>query len=99
MQITKPAQTKLRRLLPDGWTGFRYNGFIGTCTGSTPLIKPVKEPWKGVRVEAAGIVFFASPRDALVLDAATLDYDSRFFGKGLTMTWPHGTEGCGCSCH
>ena len=66
MQLTPGARKRLRRLLDAVGPvarGFRVRGILGTCAGSTPLLKPAAGPnAKEVEIEADGICFFVPPR-------------------------------------
>ncbi len=96
MVITEAAKNRLIRLLPAGCKGFRYEGHIGTCRGSTPILKPVQEIATDEEiVEASGISFFTKKEHFERLCSCAIDYDPSFFGKGLNMTWHR--DGCVCS--
>jgi len=101
MQIAESAATRLQSLLERSGTprhGFRVEGIIGTCRGSTPVIKPAAEPAEDEReVKAGPIRFFAKKEVAGILEEATLEYDNRLLGRGLVLTWKHRENGCpGC---
>jgi Fe-S cluster assembly iron-binding protein IscA len=97
MKLSKTAKMKLVDLLPEGMTGFSVTGFVGTCRGSTPVLKPAHESQSGqVPLECEGVTFFVNPEIAADFRDCAIDYDRSFFGKGLTVTWPHRA---GCACH
>jgi Fe-S cluster assembly iron-binding protein IscA len=97
MNLTEAARDRLQSLLPDGARGFRVEGWMGTCRGSTPILKPAPGPRDGEEeLETEAVAFFAEPERLEVLRSATLDYEGGLFGRGLRMTWPH-KEGCPCS--
>ena len=99
MKITNAAQIKLASIvdnLKPGYTGLRFNGFAGSCRGSVPVLKPVKEPRKGEQVETFGKITLYIPEKYLeVTNRATMDYDPTFMGMGLHLSWPH-VQGCRC---
>ncbi len=100
MNISPAAIAKLKKLLdrlPSATGGLRFEGYIGTCHGSSPILKPVATPDAGdvERVED-GIRFFVPADKVDLFAAATLDVDRSFMGRGLFLTWPHG-QGCDCS--
>ncbi len=96
MRITAKAKTKLAALLPGDCCGFRFEGVVGSCRGSTPILKPIRTPEPGsVLVECEGLVFYCFPEQADCLQDGTLDYDPSMFGRGLNLTWPH-RESCQC---
>ena len=100
MTLTESARHRLQRLLQAADTeaqGFRVEGMVGTCRGSTPILKPAAAPGAEENVVAAdGIRFFVPEAHLDTWRSATIEYDSSLLGKGLTMTWPH-REGCACS--
>lgn len=96
MTITETASKRLAKLLPKTARGFRIEGWVGTCRGSTPVLKPASEPREDeVELTQDSIVFFAKRTQADILQTATLDYESGFLGRGLRMTWPHNDK-CAC---
>jgi hypothetical protein len=62
------------------------------------MLKPADSPDGDEQEICAGdLRFFARADIAEVLKKATLDYDSRVFGRGLNLTWEHQAGGCpGC---
>ena len=42
MNLTEKAEKRLTKLLPQDASGFSVEGFIGTCRGSTPVLKPAQ---------------------------------------------------------
>lgn len=95
MKISEAAKKKLAELLPKGVTGFSVTGFVGTCRGSTPVLQPAQKALSGQVTLTQGITFFVNPELADDFRDCQIDYDGSFFGKGLTVTWPH-REGCAC---
>ena len=96
MTLTQPAEQRLKKLLSQEAAGFSVEGFIGTCRGSTPILKPVEQAAPDQKtLHLAGLSFFVNPEIIDRFDECTLDYDRSFFGKGLTATWPH-RNGCAC---
>jgi len=97
MNITETAEKRLKKLLSKGAAGFSVTGFIGTCRGSTPCIKPATHAKScQITLESNGLTFFVNPEIAEKFSTCNLDYDRSFFGKGLTATWPQCKE---CNCH
>ena len=100
MVITEKAEEKLTRMLQaaaPGAPGFRLEDIVGTCHGSTPVLKPVTQPAAAdTRVHGNRITLFLPPAYADAMDQGTLDYDASFMGRGLTLTWPH-TAQCPCN--
>jgi len=98
MEVTEAGSSRLEALrgrAGHGCIGFLFKGAIGTCRGSSPLLKPVSEPVEGAYECVVGKVrLYASGPYADILKDASFDYDSSFFGKGLTISWPHRDEGC-----
>jgi hypothetical protein len=86
----------LRRRVGGRCVGFRFDGAIGSCRFSTPILMPVTAPVAGAREFHAGEVsIFAAGELAGVLEVATLDYDATpLFGRGLVVSWPHREGGC-----
>jgi hypothetical protein len=86
----------LRRRAGDRCIGFRFDGAIGSCSVSKPILKPVDAPVVAARqFEAGEVLLFASGEAAGILEQATIDMDDRFlFGRGLTVSWPHREGGC-----
>lgn len=96
MNVSKPAETRLKALLPAEATGFSVIGYLGTCRGSTPIMKPAPSPADKQETMTAGdITFFVNSDIAEEFRDCELDYDPSLFGKGLTATWPH-RAGCAC---
>ncbi len=96
MTITETASKRLAKLLPETARGFRIEGWVGTCRGSTPILKPASEPRADEAELTQGpFVFFAKRAQTDILQTATLDYESGFLGRGLCMTWPHSDQ-CAC---
>ncbi len=98
MRITPKARARLGKLLGSGrrsFGGLRFEGCMGTCRGSTPLLRPARAARDGeTEVLCDGIAFFANSEFADLLARAVIDYDSALFGRGLYMTWPHRGSGC-----
>ncbi len=96
MNLSTRAEARLKKLLPQGSAGFSVTGCLGTCRGSTPVMKPADGPADGQQTLTAGaITFFVNAEIADEFRDCTLDYDPSMFGKGLTATWPH-RAGCAC---
>lgn len=97
MNLSVTAQKRLRELLPAEASGFAIEGFVGTCRGSTPVMKPAETAAAGqITLSCEGLTFFVNPELAADFSECFLDYDGSFLGKGLTATWPHRP---GCNCH
>ncbi|MFC1467264.1 hypothetical protein ACFLQY_01025 [Verrucomicrobiota bacterium] len=97
MTLSDAARERLTGLLPAGSVGFEVQGYLGTCSGSTPVLRPVGQTPSGEEIiQAGGLLFFVKPDMADLIRDCTFDYDPSFFGKGLTMTWTHRN---GCACH
>lgn len=97
MELSLKAEKRLKKLLSKGKVGFSVEGFIGTCRGSTPCLKPVDQAQPGQETfEISGLTFFLNPEIADRFRTCSLDYDRSFFGKGLTATWSQCEE---CACH
>jgi len=97
MNLTAKAEKRLAKLLPQNAAGFSVEGFIGTCRGSTPALKPAQQAQPGQELfEHSGLTFFLNPDIAARFRTCSLDYDRSFFGKGLTATWSQCEE---CACH
>ena len=97
MTLSDAARKRLMKLLPEGSLGFEVQGYLGTCRGSTPVLRPVAQPPLNTeRITADNLVFFVKPDLADLVRGCTLDYDPSFLGKGLTMIWEHHD---GCACH
>jgi Fe-S cluster assembly iron-binding protein IscA len=99
MVVTPAAKTKLLRLAggtpPAG--GLRLEGYLGTCRGSAPSLRPTDTPKHGDEVvDLNGLRLFIPRRFAHLMAGATLDWDPSFMGRGLNLTWPH-HERCPCS--
>lgn len=101
MRVSDKAVTRLRRLLDSAGQeacGFRFRGHVGTCRGSTPVIRPASGPEDGeTAVDCGGIVFYVPEEYRVLFDLGALDYESGLFGKGLYLTWEHGS-GVPCAC-
>lgn len=101
MDITSDAARRLRVLqdrLGSTRGGLRFEGYIGTCKGSSPVLKPASAPESGQdEVVVKGIRFFVPPDQRAVFAAARLDFESGLMGRGLHMTWAH-RDGCACDC-
>lgn len=93
------AQERLARLLQAAGAdcrGFRFDGYIGSCRGSTPLLRPAVGPSRGDTEERCGGVLVYVPSEyAEVAAQATLDFEPSFMGRGLHLSWPH-RRGCQC---
>ncbi len=97
MNLSGSAEKRLKKLLPRKAVGFSVEGFIGTCRGSTPVLKPVKTVCADQEIlEQNGLTFSLNPEIAERFRTCSLDYDRSFFGKGLTATWSQCEE---CACH
>lgn len=97
MNVSTNAETRLKKLLPAEAAGFSVTGYVGTCRGSTPVIKPASGPLPEQKtLECRGLCFYVNPDIADQFRDCTLDYDPALFGKGLTATWPH-RAGCACN--
>jgi len=99
MTITEPALKSLRNLARragGNCQGFRFEGVVGSCRASVPILKPAEVCGKGeIEVQAGEIRIFIPLEHQEMMEAATLDYDtSLLFGRGLNLTWPHGVRGC-----
>ena len=101
MIVTQAAKDKLGGLchrLGKSVVGLRFEGYVGTCRGSSPVLKPVRKPHeRDVRTVVEGVTFFVPPDQSVVFEHATLDVDDALLGRGLTLTWPH-VDGCRCQC-
>lgn len=99
MTVSEVARQRLealqRRAGPD-CVGFRFEGAIGSCRVSKPILVPVTAPVPGAReFRAGGVVLYASGEFAEILDTASFAVDDAFlFGRGLTVAWPHRAGGC-----
>ncbi len=100
MIITRAAQERLSVLANRSKppiTGFRLRDYIGSCRGSTPLLKPARHGAEGDReVKCGAVSLFIPEQFHVIAEGATLDYDGSFLGPGLFLTWAH-REGCECS--
>lgn len=97
MNLSEEAKRRLTALLPNDASGFSITGFVGTCRGSTPVMKPAQEALSGQETIASGsLTFFVNPDIAADFRDCAIDYDGSFLGKGLIVTWPHRP---GCACH
>lgn len=100
MTVTEKAQKRLRKLSKRsdaGANGFRIESYVGTCRGSSPVIKPVeKATEQDLVIEFDDSLFVAVAEDCRqTLENAELDFQGGFLGRGLTLTWPH-SDGCHC---
>jgi len=97
MDLTGKAEKRLLKLLPQDAAGFSVEGFIGTCRGSTPILKPAQQAHGDQEtLETSGLTFYLNPEIAERFRTCSLDYDRSFLGKGLTATWTQCEE---CACH
>ncbi|NMA45462.1 MAG: iron-sulfur cluster biosynthesis family protein [Lentisphaerae bacterium] len=98
MTISPAAHAKLSALLKKSgreMIGYRFDGAIGNCRGSVPLLKPVAvAPAAFLTVVVDGIAFFIPEEYRDVFASAALDYDERLFNRGLKLSWPHREGGC-----
>lgn len=98
MTATKEARERLkqlRELAGDDCIGFLFEGSVGTCRGSSPVLKPVSDPVENAEAfEAGEVTLFAEDEFAELLSEATFQYDGALFGRGLTVRWPHRDQGC-----
>lgn len=87
---------RLRRRAGSRCVGFRFDGAIGSCSFSKPILKPVAAPVAEAREFRVGeVAIFAVGELAGILETATVDYDATpLFGRGLTVSWPHREGGC-----
>jgi Fe-S cluster assembly iron-binding protein IscA len=101
MVISESAASRLQELrdrLGSPGCGLRFEGHLGTCHGSSPILKPAQGARPGEReVTVDGIKFFVPAEHDEVFERAQLDMDGSFMGRGLYLTWPH-REGCDCEC-
>ncbi len=104
MQITEQAKlhllTLVNRISPKP-IGFRFDGSVGTCRASVPILKPVSQPPPDYLPLSSGEIMFFIPKNyEEVFKTATLDYETGLFARGLNMTWPHREGGCpNCNQH
>lgn len=97
MTLTDAARKRLVALLPEGNIGYEVQGYLGTCRGSTPVLKPVAFPLLDEEnICAGGIQFYVKAEIVDFIRDCDMDYDPSFFGKGLTMTRSH-QNGCACN--
>ena len=97
MNLSKTAEKRLLQLLPKDASGFSVEGYIGTCRGSTPILKPSQKARSDQETfEHSGLTFYLNPEIADRFRNSSMDYDPSLFGKGLSATWPHEN---GCACH
>ncbi len=97
MNLSGTAEKRLKKLLPRKAVGFSVGGFIGTCRGSTPILKPAQQAHGDQETfEHSGLIFYLTPNIAERFRTCSLDYDRSFFGKGLTASWAQCEE---CACH
>jgi hypothetical protein len=99
MVVTDAALKRLsalRRRAGSRCVGFRFDGAIGSCRFSKPILKPVAGPVaEASEFRAGDVVIFAVGELAGILETATFDYDATpLFGHGLTVSWPHREGGC-----
>jgi Fe-S cluster assembly iron-binding protein IscA len=99
MTITEPARDYLRKMANrtgEDIVGFRFEGVVGSCRTSVPLLKPSTGCKDGeTEVVVDDLRIFVPDENREMMEAATLDYDSSpLFGRGLNLTWPHGVGGC-----
>ena len=104
MNITPAAINYLKRLmerLSAKPVGLRFDGSVGSCRNSIPLLKPVVEKPDGfMEYQVDSITFFIPPEYQQVFETAKLDYETGLFSKGLNLTWPHREGGCpNCNQH
>ncbi len=100
MTITPQAEARLTHLLKSADAhvrGLRFEGYIGTCRASAPILRPVPGPVaEDDAVEiVGGVTLYVPAEHADVAADATLDYESALLGRGLFLTWPH-RAGCRC---
>jgi len=89
MRLLKSAGSSSCRL--------RLEGVIGTCRGSTPVLRPVDAAAEGdAEVQCEGLVLYIPEEHAHLVDSAVLDWETSFMGRGLSLTWPHSDA---CHCH
>jgi uncharacterized protein (DUF779 family) len=88
--------SRLKRRAGSGCVGFHFEGAIGSCSVSKPILTPVAAAVPGSREFRAGdVILFAVGEAADILDGATFDVDDRLlFGRGLIVSWPHREGGC-----
>jgi len=99
MTVTEAALRRLTRLQQragPGCIGFLFEGAIGSCSVSKPILTPVTAPVTAAREFRAGaVVLFAAGEAAEILEQATFEVDDRLlFGRGLSLRWPHREGGC-----
>jgi Fe-S cluster assembly iron-binding protein IscA len=98
MTISPSACSRLQAMLEKSgrqMIGYRFDGVVGNCRGSIPLLRPVAAaPPSHAKFEAAGMSFFVARDYEELFADATLDYDGRLFGRGLSLSWPHREGGC-----
>ena len=99
MTITESARERLRSLARRAGldcVSFRFEGVVGSCRASVPLLKPAAAAGPDeVEVAAGDVRIFVPAEQQEMMASATLDYDSSpLFGRGLNLTWPHGVSGC-----
>lgn len=99
MRITDAAREHLRilsRRVGQESVCFRFDGVVGTCRASVPLLKPAASPAEGeFEIVVDDVRIFVPEDQREMMESATLDYDaSPLFGRGLNLTWPHGVRGC-----
>lgn len=99
MVVSDAAQRRLsalQRRAGSGCIGFRFDGAIGSCRVSKPILTPVDTVVPEARAFCCGgVTLFASGAYAEILDNATIDFDDGLiFGRGLVVSWPHREGGC-----
>ena len=98
MKITDSAAAHLKKLLErmgGDIVGIRFDGSVGSCRSSVPLLRPVRERPEGFLERRTELgTFFIPPEYEAVFETATLDYENGLFSKGLHLTWPHREGGC-----
>lgn len=99
MVVSDAAQRRLsalQRRAGSGCIGFRFDGAIGSCRVSKPILTPVSGVVPESREFRSGdVTIFASGEFAEILDTAAIDFDDGLiFGRGLVVSWPHREGGC-----
>jgi len=99
MVVSESAQRRLEALQRRAGAqciGFRFDGAVGSCRVSKPVLAPVDVAVPHAREFRVGsVALFATGEYADILETATLDFDdSLVFGRGLTVSWPHREGGC-----
>jgi len=97
MNLSATAEKRLLKLLSKGASGFSVEGFIGTCRGSTPILKPVQKARSDQEtIHSGDLTFYVNPETADRFRTCSIDYDPSLFGKGLSAIWPHKKD-CACN--